>query len=257
MAERHRGFEIGDESSPRQILWLHGYTGSPDAFAATAQKLSLSLDACVSIPLLPGHGTQESHLVGHTIDDYLSAARHFASHMAAREKPMAIVGYSFGGLLAAAIAREYALSALVFALTPYTIRFPFWIPGIEHIVDLRRFWRKPLNEEDLAAREGTFYYPDFPSASLSLIRTGRARAASALSDARCPILALNTADDPLVSPESGRDIIKRSGSNAESEWSVLPHGRHALFFPPEHHAEEDMLLDFLKKQFRKDSLIDA
>jgi esterase/lipase len=257
MNQRHHGFEIGDESSPHQVLWIHGYTGSPDAFAATAQKISLRLNACVSIPLLPGHGTEETHLVGHSFDDYLSAARHFAFRMAEREKPFAIIGYSFGGLLAATLAREYALSALVLALAPYTLRFPFWIPGIEYMIDMRPFWRKPLNDEDLAARKGTFYYPDFPSASLDLIRAGRSHAASALPGITCPILTLNTANDPLINPKSGQDILAKSGKNADNEWSVLPHGRHALFFPPNHEAEEDILIAFLQKQFHKDSVLNT
>ena len=32
MTERHRGFEIGNEHAANRILWIHGYTGSPDAF---------------------------------------------------------------------------------------------------------------------------------------------------------------------------------------------------------------------------------
>jgi esterase/lipase len=254
MPEKHRGFEIGDERSENQILWIHGYTGSPDAFAATAQKLSLQFNACVSVPLLPGHGTKEQHLIGHSFDDFISSARHFAFRMAAREKPFVIIGYSFGGLIATLLAKEYNPAALVLALTPYSLRFPFWLPGIQRFINLRPFWGKHLNAEDLAERKGTFYYPDFPSASLSYIKIGQSRVAKILAEITCPILTLNTADDPLIEPDNGEKLLAASGNNTDNEWCILPHGRHALFFPPHHEAEEDILISFLRKQFQKQAL---
>ena len=50
-------FSEGRKDAPYTILLLHGYTGSPDGFRELAKVLSNTLDAYVSVPLLPGHGT--------------------------------------------------------------------------------------------------------------------------------------------------------------------------------------------------------
>ena len=251
--ERHRGIQAGDPSAPNHILWIHGYTGSPDAFAGIAQRLSEELNAFVSVPLLPGHGTEEQHLVGHSFDDYLASARHFAAHTAERGKPFAIVGYSFGSFIALLLTHEFQPRALALALPPYRLRFPFYLPAVSWLLSQRPFWHKFMTAEDLAARKGTFYYPDFPGKTISFTKIGKSKTDDILPQITCPILTLNTVDDPLVVPESGKELLERSGHNAQNESHILPHGRHALFFPPHHDDEQTILISFLKKRFQKET----
>lgn len=248
--ERHRGFQVGNESAPREVLWIHGYTGSPDAFLPIANTIARELDAFVSVPLLPGHGTEEHHLIGHSFDDFVSSTRHFADRIAAKKKPFAFVGYSFGGFLAALMARDYKPSALVLALTPYRVRFPFWLPGISMLLGMRPFWDKFLTKEDIQVRRGTFYYPDFPGIAFSFTKVGDRRLEEILPQLTMPILTLNTDRDPLIRPDSGKLLLAASGRNPANEWHVVPHDRHALFFPPNHQDEESVLLDFLKKNLQ-------
>ena len=200
---RHRGFDIGGRDRPNQILWLHGYTGSPDAFLHTAERVSKELDARVLAPLLPGHGTEEWHLPKHTYHGFLSAAKYFARTFP-RNKKTAYIGYSFGGYVAAELACEFHPSALVLALTPFLLRFPLWLPGLAELMSLRKFWNKFLSTEDLEIRKGTFYYPDLPGNSLSLIHKGNARLRKILPKIHSPILTIHNAGDPVASPESGR-----------------------------------------------------
>ncbi len=248
MAERHRGFEVGNPDAPNRILWIHGYTGSPDAFRYVVEDLAQQLDACITVPLLPGHGTEELHLIKYTFEDLLASAHHFASRVAAHGKPYAIVGYSFGSIIALMLAQEHMPRALVLALAPYRLRFPLNLPGVEWFLNLRPFWRKLLTAEDIEARRGTFYYPDFPGATISFTKIGLRRIKKNLPQVTCPILTLNTADDPMIEPQSGQELLAASGKNKDNEWHILPHGRHALFFPPHHDVEEELVVRFLKKQ---------
>jgi esterase/lipase len=252
MAERHRGFDVGRRDAPHRILWIHGYTGSPDAFAYSAERLSRALDAHILAPLLPGHGTEQHRLLNHSFDDFLASARYFGHAMTRGPKPTAFIGYSFGGYIAAMLAQEFSPNALALALTPYALRFPFRLPGMAALLGLRSFWNKYLTAEDIRIREGTFYYPDFPGNSLSLINEGNLRLARALPLIQSPILTVHTAGDPLALPESGTHINKENG-NPANESHVLPGGRHALFFRPEHVQEEKLLIAFFKKQFEKKS----
>ncbi|MBL8158420.1 alpha/beta fold hydrolase [bacterium] len=250
MTERHRGFDIGRRDASRRILWIHGYTGSPDAFAGTAERLAHELDAHVLAPLLPGHGTEQHHLLNHSFDEFLSATRYFARTLTEGSKPTAFIGYSFGGYIAALLAQEFKPDALAIALTPYRLRLPFRLPGMSAILGMRSFWRKYLTAEDLRIRKGLFYYRDFPGRSLSLIQEGNRRLTSALPEIKSPILTLHTAGDPLAAPESGARIVAGNG-NAADESHVLSGGRHALFFRPEHKEEERILIEFLKKNLQK------
>lgn len=250
MAERHRGFDVGRRDAAHRILWIHGYTGSPDAFVHTAQMLADKLDAHVLAPLLPGHGTVQARLLRHTFEEFHASARYFARTMCSPRKPFAYIGYSFGGYIASLLAQEFKPDALTLALTPYSLRFPFFLPGVAEFLELRSFWSKFLTEEDIRVRRGTFYYKSLPGKSLSLIHQGNARLTATLPNLSMPILTLHTAGDPLAHPASGAKIVAAAG-NSESESHVLSGGRHALFFRPEREVEEKIVLSFLKKQFEK------
>src|SRR3989344_4595762 len=252
MSERHRGFHIGRSDAPNRILWIHGYTGSPDAFIGTAERMAHELDAQVLAPLLPGHGTEEEHLSRHSFDEFLQSVRYFARTVTDSGKPSALIGYSFGGYIVALLACEFKPDVLAMALTPYALRFPLWIPGVSALLSIRSFWNKYLTSEDVEIRKGTFYYPDLPGRSLSLIEEGNARLAQALPDIGCPIPTIHNADDPLALPESGASIIEASAKNPGNESYVLPGGRHALFFRPHHDEEERLLISFMKKHLKKE-----
>lgn len=252
MVERHRGFDIGRRDAAHRILWIHGYTGSPDAFVHTAERLARELDAHVLAPLLPGHGTVETRLLCHSFNEFYSSARYFARTLCSKHKPFAYLGYSFGGYIAALLAEEFNPAALTFALTPYHLRFPFWLPGMATFLSLRSFWSKYLTEEDIRIRKGTFYYRHLPGNSLSLINEGNFRLTKILPVLRMPILTMHNAGDPLAAPDSGLAIIKENG-NADNESHIFPDGRHALFFRPERELEEKILINFLKKHFAKET----
>ena len=248
---RHRGFDIGGRNAPHQILWIHGYTGSPDAFVHTAEKLSNALNARVLAPLLPGHGTDEWHLPRHTFEEFLSSARYFARTLP-QNKKIAYIGYSFGGYIAALLAGEFHPKALVMCLTPYRLRFPLWLPGLAELMSLRSFWNKNFSAEDVEIRKGTFYYPDLPGNTLSLIHEGNSQLETTVSRLDMPILTIHNNGDPIADPESGPLIVRSNGGNQSNESHILADGRHALFFRPGGEVEEKLVIDFLRKQFEKE-----
>ena len=250
MNEKHRGIDIGREDAPIRILWLHGYTGSPDAFKASAERLAKSLDARIMIPLLPGHGTDEHHLLGLSFEDFLESANHHAESFRDPSRSFIILGYSFGGYLAGILAAELKATALIVALTPFALRFPLSVPSIETVFRLLPFWNKHLTAEDVRVRRGTFYYPDVPSTSLPLIKQGNRILTQLSGRIECPILTLHNATDPLARPESGAEFISLMGTQNLSESQVLPGGRHALFFRPEHESEESLVTAFIEKVVR-------
>lgn len=252
MAERHRGFDVGRRDAPNRILWIHGYTGSPDAFIHTAERLSRELDAHILAPLLPGHGTVETKLLNHSFNEFYSSARYFARTLCHKRKPFAYIGYSFGGYIAALLAHEFKPAALALALTPYRLRFPFYLPGVAPFLNLRSFWDKYLTEEDIRVRKGTFYYPRLPGRSLSLIHEGNFRLRKTIPGLSMPILTLHNAGDPLAAEDSGTQIVKEH-ADPRDESHVFAGGRHALFFRPGGELEEKVLTAFLKKHLTRET----
>ena len=247
MSSRAYPLSIGDPNTRANILWIHGYSGSPDAFIPIAEKIATETNALVTLPLLPGHNTHEQDLLPYGFDDFLSALHPVAQKLSKTQKPLIIIGYSFGSYLAACVAEEFNPTALVFALTPFSLQFPMSLPGTRYAWALKSFWDKRLTKEDILEREGTFYYPNVPGTSLELIHEGNMRLKKILPRLSFPIMTIHNACDPLAAPQSGAAILALSGKNPANEKVVYPDGRHALFFRPNHDREEQALLAFLKK----------
>lgn len=240
------GFAVGKEDAPLRILWLHGYTGAPGAFRPTAERLARELGAFVHAPLLPGHGTHEDDLLGIGFDEFFAAAQSGARETRRESAKFVVIGYSFGGCLAAHVARETGADALVIALTPFSLPFPASLPGSERVMAMRYFWDKRLTAEDVREREGTFYYPDVPGTSLGFVKRGNAFLADTIPHVHCPILTLHNAGDPVARPQSGADIIALQLRDPRSAAHVFSGGRHALFFRSGSEKEYEVLSAFLR-----------
>lgn len=245
--QREESFSVGNPDARLRILWLHGYTGSPGAFRATAEYIARTCDAYVHVPLLPGHGTREEDLCAIDFDTMLGAARSAAAKTVRTDSTLVLIGYSFGGYLAVALAQEFNASAVILALTPFSMRFPASLPGAEWVMSQRRFWNKYLTEEDVAERAGTFYYPDVPGTTLSFIKRGNAVLSEVVPRLSCPLYTIHNESDPVAAPDSGTRIIAFHPRPEHCEARVLPGGRHALFFRPAHDEELNLLLSILKR----------
>ena len=245
--KKETGVTRGGPKSALAVLWIHGYTGSASAFTAIAEIIAREFDAYVEIPLLPGHGTQESELEGITAENLIEAVRPIAQRLRQQHKTLVIAGYSFGGYIAVELAREVGADGLLLSLTPYRVRTWAKIPGLATLLSIKTFWSKCLTREDMRVREGTFYYPHLPGKSLQMIYKQNQQLASHLRDLACPILVIHNSNDPLVDPCSGAEILAANTKQNASESHVLEGGRHALFFTPDHVREEKIVIDFLKK----------
>jgi len=121
------------------VLVLHGFTGTPYEVAPLARALG-NAGYAVSAPLLAGHGATAAALTQTRWQDWLASAEAALDGLrsACGGAPVAIAGFSMGGLLALRLARRYpgAVSALVLMSVP--LRLPDWQAGV-----LRAFRRLP------------------------------------------------------------------------------------------------------------------
>ena len=121
----------------RAVLCLHGITGTPWEVRPLAEAF-VRLGCSVEAPLLAGHGGTLADLARTTWRDWLASAEAALSRLEATAAkaaglapPVAIVGFSMGGLLALRLARLYPerISALAVMSAPLRLR-PFQVMGI-------------------------------------------------------------------------------------------------------------------------------
>ena len=213
-----------------RVVIFHGYTGSANEFQPLAHELSRILDVHVSIPLLPGHGTNESDLLPYTYDDFARFAHEHVAKERAQAEKLVIIGHSFGGYLAAECAAEFKADALVLTVVPFLLRFPLNLPGLAWLMRRRSFWDKKIPLQERIERMGLFYYRLMPGVALTLLNEGIRRTRAALSKVHCPMLTINTTEDPLTYNESGQELLTCSGKNSHSRAHLVERKEHGLFY---------------------------
>jgi carboxylesterase len=108
----------------RGVLCLHGVTGTPfevRPFAEAFGRAGFSVEA----PIIAGHGATLADLARTTWRDWLASAERAFDALGARTgRPVAIFGFSMGGLLALRLARlrPERVAALVVIGTPLRLR---------------------------------------------------------------------------------------------------------------------------------------
>jgi carboxylesterase len=107
------------------VLCLHGFTGTPYEVAPLARGLA-NAGFSVSAPMLAGHGESAAALATTRWQDWLASAEAAFDQLRAHADPwpVAVAGFSMGGLLALRLARLHpsSISALVVMSAPLRLR---------------------------------------------------------------------------------------------------------------------------------------
>lgn len=122
----------------RGVLCLHGITGTPFEIRPLAEALGRR-GCTVAAPMLAGHGGTLAELAASGWPDWLRSAEAALDDLQARVggAPVAVCGFSMGGLLALRLARLHPerIAALVVMSTPLRLR-RFQVAGIRAIARL-------------------------------------------------------------------------------------------------------------------------
>lgn len=245
--ERDASFAIGNPNANVRVIIFHGYTGSTDEFEALAHAIVRALDAHVSVPLLPGHGTNEADLLHFTYQDFILFAEKEVEHARSTDAHLIILGHSFGGYLAMECAARYKADALVLTVVPFLLRFPLNIPGLAWIMRQKLLWDKKLPLQEKIERIGLFYYHHMPGIALTLLNEGVRRAKKVLRSISCPMLVIQTTKDPLTYSRSAETLLALSGKNPKNHFLLVPREEHGLFYGAGHETIIKEIVEFMKK----------
>jgi carboxylesterase len=120
------------------VLCLHGITGTPFEIRPLAEALGRR-GCTVDAPMLAGHGGTLRGLAESSWRDWLRSAEEALDGLQARVggRPVAVCGFSMGGLLALRLARLFPerISALVVMSAPLRLR-RFQVAGIRALASL-------------------------------------------------------------------------------------------------------------------------
>jgi carboxylesterase len=208
----------------RGVLCLHGFTGTPFEVRPLAEAFG-RVGATVEVPVLAGHGSTLAALAASRWTDWLASAERALDGLQARVggRPVALCGFSMGGLLALRLARLHPerVAALVVMCTP--LRLNRWSVALVRAVGaLPLPWarmpaagvRKP-NGSDISIpemRHGNPVLPAFPLAALEQLFGLMDVARADLPLVRAPALVVDAAHDHVVPARDPREIAATLGS---------------------------------------------
>jgi carboxylesterase len=213
---------IGGDS--RAVLCLHGITGTPFEVRPLAEAFG-RLGCSVEAPLLAGHGGTLGDLARSSGPDWLRSAEDALDRLQARVggAPVAICGFSMGGLLALRLARLFPdrVSALVVMSAPLRLR-RFQVAGIRTASRLPiDFCARPmvcipkLNGSDISDPEMRYKNPGlraFPLAALKALVDLMDTTRADLPLVRTPTLVVHGRQDHTVPMEDSLELTGSLGS---------------------------------------------
>jgi carboxylesterase len=220
------------------VLLLHGFTGTPRDLAGLADHLHENGFA-VSLPRLPGHGTNGMDFMEAGWRDWLRAAVDAWLDLRARCGIVHVVGHSMGGLLAVLIASHFPVNRLVL-LAPafqFTNRLLPWSAVISPFV--RRIpWKvtaaQEISDHDLAALSREYWQWRYPGQGASYLRLRRIAVRSLPRVTSDTLIIAGTADRNV--PPSVVAYVESRMTSAVTRHVIYEGASHLLFTGPDAHA---------------------
>ncbi|OGB67663.1 MAG: hypothetical protein A2Y94_09285 [Caldithrix sp. RBG_13_44_9] len=103
-------FKAGNSTG---FLFLHGFTASPFEGRQLAERLHQEYKWTVSVPLLPGHGTEPQDLIGIGWQEWKDCAESEYRRLKKQCQKILVCGQSMGGTLALLLASHYPVDGII------------------------------------------------------------------------------------------------------------------------------------------------
>ncbi|WP_041446366.1 alpha/beta hydrolase [Pseudothermotoga thermarum] len=234
------------KKDPVGVLLIHGYTGSPHDMRYLAEKL-VERGFTVSVPRLPGHGTNHMDFLSTNHRDWLRRAIDAHIELRTECEKVHVVGLSMGGLLAAILATKFEVEKLVLAapafvvsdkrvyITPILALFKDYLPREERVE----------YEDPVLKKLGSEYWnKNFTKPAVSFLKLKRL-ATRLLGQVRSKTLLIIARNDSVVPMEVREFVEKRVKGPIETV--VLEKSNHVVVNDVEKEYVAQLVAKFLEE----------
>ena len=234
-------FPAGDHG----VLLIHGLTGTAAHMRLLGEELHRQGFSVRGI-LLPGHGETPESMLRFGWQDWLLCARQAAKEMAPKYRYFSVAGLSMGGVLSLLLAEEMRLTACVTIAAPMKTvnRLRYLAPVMAPILPM-----VPKRIDPVKAtlnREYDVGYEVTPTRSMTHLTSLMRRARQHLPLVTCPLLAVQSHADRIVTADSP-DIILRGVSSQRKEQLWLENAPHVCTISPEWGKIAEAMTRFLRQ----------
>lgn len=243
----------------RGVLCLHGLTGTPFEVRPLAEALGAA-GYSVEVPLLAGHGATLRELAATQWSDWLASAENAMNDLRRRVdgRPICVVGFSMGGLLALRLARQFpdAVAAQAIMAAPLRMR-PAQTRGVRALamlpVDFRSYpfacipKIKGSDISDPDMRDANPSLRAFPISTVTSLFDLMNQVRADLPNVRAPTLVIHGRHDHTVPMEDSLELTGSLGSDViERLW--LDRSFHVVTLDVERGAVSNAVVGFFAKQ---------
>ena len=158
------------EGGSTAVLIIHGYTGAPFEMSYLAERLNKA-GFTVSVPRLPGHGTNGRDFLESGWKDWLRACVDAYLNLKAHYKTVYIIGLSMGGVLTILLAAKFkpekiTLAAPVVKVSDWRIRIAPLL-GL-FVKKLKKAEEEEFEDEDRKYLAREYWNYNFPGKAADL-----------------------------------------------------------------------------------------
>ena len=230
-------FLLTPEGSRRRtgILLVHGFTASPAEVRPLADALVARGHVCLGLRL-KGHGTSPWDLAERRWEDWLQSVRRGFSILSALAEQVVVVGFSAGGDLGLLLAAEQPrrLVGAVAVCAPLEVRdrsmalVPL-VHGANVLVESVSSAKGVKMFHAIEPEHPQINYRHMPIRALYEFRQLMDKTEAALGTVACPLLVIQSTEDPTVVPQSAETICDQAAAD-DIELVWIPSDRHGLLY---------------------------
>lgn len=230
--------DLGPETSDRAILFVHGFSGSPNNYNDLPDFLARD-GWRVRCMVVAGHGTNPHDFEVATGDEMLNSVLAELRALKAKYRRVALVGHSLGGALVTLAAAQEPVDALILCAPFYGLQFdersPIALASLANVIaPIVRWLPRPEDGEPVAFAPNRKFinsYKWIPSrAGVTAMALGkRVYDEDAFSKVTCPVLLMHSRGDHVNAFAASQKAFERF-TNIDKRAAWFEKSDHILFW---------------------------
>lgn len=234
-----------DKENRLGCLLIHGFTGSPNELMDLGEFLR-SHNITVSIPTLPGHGTQPTDLFKVTWQDWFDCVRDAYTELRQQCEEVFVCGMSMGGALVLLLASQEDVDGVIALSAPVT--FPRWQKlAARYLKRILKYRHKSDGEDvrDSSAKPKLSSYQMYPIYAVDQLFRLVDAVRDRLPKITQPILIMHSRQDHTVAFSNSATIFEHVSSQDKRKVD-LQESYHVITVDVEHKRVQQEVLEFIQ-----------